>query len=176
MKKQTSRVRIEFNGYWDWISSPRPYDYEIMGKYLFFSTDRQRLIDVATQEILHHRFHKAKVNCRLLGKNTEYVLCLYYKDGSRKHELANRCTRDYPDVKYRYWKSDESTLRGQYSQEFLSKLDVKRRRAFTAPKELVEFRDSKDKIILRQAIATKVRRARKRTTDRKDSSGVSLSS
>jgi hypothetical protein len=164
MTRKTSRVRMEFTGYWHWILSQRPCAYGITGKYLFFSKDQQRLIDIATREIRNHHFHKAKVNSQLLGESKEYVLCLYYKDDSRKHELARRCRIDYPDVKYRYWKSDESTLRGQYSPEFLSRLGVKERRVFTTPKRLLEFHDSKGKTILRQAAGAKVRRTWKRKT------------
>jgi hypothetical protein len=163
-KRHSSRVRIVFGGYWHWILSQRTCAYKITGKYLFYSTDRERLMDVAAREILHHQFHKAKANSKLLGKTREYVLCPYYKDDSRKYELANRCQKDCPDVEYRYWKSDERTLRGEYSQEFLSKLNAKTRLAFTAPKKILEFRDSEGKTILRQAgagTATKVRGARK---------------
>jgi hypothetical protein len=155
-----------FSGYWYWILSLRPYDYKITGKYLFFSIDRERLIEIAKQEILHHQFHKAKVNSELLGKNVEYVLCLYYKDDSRKHELADRCRDEYPDVNYRYWKSDERTLGGEYSPEFLSKLDAESRLAFTAPKQIIEFKDPKGKTILKQALVerrTKTKRAGKRS-------------
>jgi hypothetical protein len=103
---------------------------EIMGKYLLFSSDLVGLIEIAVKEILQHNFHVAKVNSRLLGKSTEYVLCLYYKNDTRKHELAERCKTDYPEVKYRYCKSDESTKKGKYSQEFLNKLDPETRKQF----------------------------------------------
>jgi hypothetical protein len=103
----------------------------ITGKYLLFSTDLPELLEIGGREILEHDFHLAKVNSRLLGDNTEYVLCLYYKDDSRKHELAKRCKTDYPNVKYRYWKSDEATRKGEYSEEFLSKLDSRTRKQFT---------------------------------------------
>jgi hypothetical protein len=58
------------------------------------------------------------------------VLCLYYSDDSRKHELAERNRMEY-HVKYRYWKSDEATLRGEYSSEFLDKLSEEDREHFT---------------------------------------------
>lgn len=116
------------------VEKIRKKDYEaykeITGKYLLFSPDLLGLIKIATQEILEHNFHVAKISSRLLPNSTEYVLCLYYKDDSRKHELANRCKTDYPDVKYRYWKSDESTRRRRYSEEFLSKLDPETRKSF----------------------------------------------
>jgi len=61
---------------------------------------------------------------------TTYVLCLYFKDDSRKHELARRNEQEYK-VKYRYWKSDEDTRKGQYSEEFLNKLSQDNRDYFT---------------------------------------------
>ncbi len=118
------------NGHWNWLSSEEKADYIITGKYLFFSPDRERLVEIAKKEINEHGFHKAKVNRNLLEGRSEYVLCLYYKDDSRKHELAQRNRQEY-GVKYRFWKTDEATLRGQYSEEFLSKLSESDKRRFT---------------------------------------------
>jgi hypothetical protein len=127
---------MTFDGYWIWVlSSDRP-NYKITGKYLFFSVDQDRLLEIAKNEILNHGFHRAKVNSKLLGQNTEYVLCLYYKDDSRKYELAERHKTEYPDVKYRYWKSDEATLKGKYSEEFLDKLSKDEKKYFTSQNSL----------------------------------------
>jgi len=54
----------------------------------------------------------------------DYVLCLYYSDDSRRGELATRVKTDYSTfpVKYRYWKSDDDTRAGRYSEQFLSRL------------------------------------------------------
>lgn len=155
MKKR--KVKIDFDGYWYWISSPKDFSYKITGKYLFFSPNKRRLIEIATREILQHKFHKAKVNSKLIGNTTEYVLCLYYEDDSRKYELADRVKRDYSDVKYRYWKSDQPTLSGQYSQEFLGKLNRDTRRRFTSKKKLIEITDPSGNIILRQVISAEKR-------------------
>ncbi len=128
-------VQEVFGGFWIWVhSSDRP-DYKISGKYLFFSEDRERLLEIAKNEILNHGFHRAKVNSRLLGKSTEHVLCLYYWNDSRKSELAERQKVEYPDIKYRYWKSDEATLKGEYSKEFLGKLSKDQRKYFTSKKK-----------------------------------------
>jgi hypothetical protein len=97
----------------------------------------------------NHGFHHAKVNETLLEGQTEYVLCLYYADDSRKQELAERNKQEY-NVKYRYWKSDSDTLKGKYSKEFLDKLPKDERKYFTARKEIIEFKDRKGKLILRQ--------------------------
>ena len=120
-------VRIISDGYWLWFLSKEKPPYPITGKYLFFSENLDTLKEIALEEIRNNGFHHAKVNLQLVGKNTEHVLCLYYKDDSRKHEFAQK----YQDkVKYRYWKSDEDTLKGKYSEEFLSKLSVDERREF----------------------------------------------
>lgn len=123
-------MKMMFNGYWIWLASEEKPNYEITGKYLFFSSDQDKLIKIATNEIEKHGFHRAKVNKNLLEGQTEHVLCLYYEDDSRKHELAERNKKEY-GVKYRYWKSDEATLRGQYSKEFLEKLSESDRQYFT---------------------------------------------
>ena len=128
-------MKMKFTGYWIWLFSEKKPIYDITGKYLFFSSDKEKLIEIATNEIENHEFHKAKVNNNLLEGQTEHVLCLYYKDDSRKHELAERNIQDY-GVKYRYWKSDEATLKGQYSGEFLEKLNKNERDYFVKPKTL----------------------------------------
>ena len=126
-------MKMMFDGYWIWLLSEGKPNSQITGKYLFFSSDKDKLIEIATNEIEKHGFHRAKVNMNLLKGQTEHVLCLYYKDDSRKTELAERNRREY-DVKYRYWKSDEATLRGLYSKEFLERLEESDRRYFTKPK------------------------------------------
>ena len=126
-------MKMMFNGYWIWLLNEEKPNYEITGKYLFFSSDQAKLIEIATNEIEKYGFHRAKVNMNLLKGQTEHVLCLYYKDDSRKYELAERNKREY-GAKYRYWKSDEATLRGQYSTEFLEKLSKSDRRYLTKDK------------------------------------------
>jgi hypothetical protein len=140
--RSLSRMRREFDGYWIWLFSEEKPDYGITGKYLFFCEDKDRLIEIAQNEIENHGFHEAKVNENLLEGQTEHVLCLYYKDGSRKDELADRNKEKY-GVKYRYWKSDEATLKDQYSREFLDKLGKSDRRYFTKDK-LTKIRTKKE--------------------------------
>ena len=144
-------MRTKVIGYWIWLLSEHKPDYRIKGKYLFFDEDMDKLIEIASNEIEKYGFHKAKVNKYLLQGQTEHVLCLYYKDDSRKHELAERNKQEY-GVKYRYWKSDEATLNGQYSKEFLEKLPASRRKHFTSEKEVIEFEDEKGNVLLRQVL------------------------
>ena len=142
-------MKIELNGYWIWLISENKPDYEITGKYLFFHEYKDKLVEIARNEIDNHGFHRAKVNNNLLEGQTEYVLCLYYQDDSRKQELAQRNNQEY-GVKYRYWKSDEATLKGQYNQEFLSKLPESKRKRFISEKEIIEFKDREGNLIIRQ--------------------------
>jgi hypothetical protein len=151
-------MKSHFDDYWIWLVSEKRPDYEITGKYLFFHDDKDKLIEIARNEIENHGFHEAKVNENLLKGQTEHVLCLYYNDDSRKHELADRNKREY-GVKYRYWKSDQATLKGKYSKEFLDKLPESQRKHFTRQKELIEFRDKRGNVILRQS---RLKRKRKR--------------
>ena len=132
-------MKMASDGFWLYLISEEKPNYEITGKYLFFSPDIDKLIEIANNEIEKYGFHRAKVNMNLLKGQTEHVLCLYYRDDSRKYELAERNKREY-GVKYRYWKSDEATLRGQYSKEFLEKLSKSGRRYFTKLKKATKDR------------------------------------
>jgi len=159
-------MKAKFDGYWLWLLSEEKPNYTITGKYLFFSEDKDKLIGIATSEIENHGFHRAKVNENLLEGQTEHVLCLYYKDDSRKQELAQRNKQEY-EVKYRYWKTDEATLKGQYSKEFLGKLPESERNHFTREKEIIEFKDEKGNVILRQIRSKDKRKKKPPTTCRK---------
>lgn len=123
-------MKIEFDGYWIWLETEEQPNYEITGKYLFFSADKNKLIELAKNEIVSHSFHQAKVNESTIDRNTEHVLCLYYKDDSRSDELATRNEQEYK-VKFRYWKSDEDTQNGKYSKDFLENLSEENKEYFT---------------------------------------------
>jgi hypothetical protein len=147
--KISQRVIRIFDGYWIWLRIEDKLTKIISGKYLFFSENKEKLLEIATNEIEKHEFQMAKVNDKLLKGQTDYVLCLYYGDDSRKQELFDRNKQEY-GVKYRYWKSDADTLRGKYSKEFLDKLPDSEKKHFTSQKELTEFKDRKGKTILKQ--------------------------
>lgn len=99
-------------------------DFGITGKYLFFHKNPEILENIANEEIANNGFDVAKINNELLGNQVEHVLCLYFKDDSRKYELAKKY-QDKNGIKYRYWKSDEDTRKGKYSKEFLDNLRKK---------------------------------------------------
>lgn len=114
--KLVGSLIIEGDG-WERFIKREQLPYEITGKYLFFSPDRNQLVEIAIDELEHGGFHEAKIPLVETNDGPDYVLCLYYKDASRKHELANTY-RNRPGVDYRYWKSDEATEHGEYSAKF----------------------------------------------------------
>lgn len=124
-------VRLSEDEYWTFVSRPISRDdHLIAGKYLLFSSDRERLLTIATDEIERNGFRLAKVSKEAVGG--EHVLCLYYYDDSRKHELASKY-RNVSGLKYRYWKSDADTMAGKYSKEFLEKLPEAERSEWISP-------------------------------------------
>ena len=129
-RKAVNQVTSLCDGYWEWFLSSEPAPYEVTGKYLFFSVDRELLIKIAKEELKEGGFHRAKTHMSdVVPPSGEYVLCLYYKDDSRKRELAAKYQHN-PELKYRYWKSDEDTHAGKYSKEFLDRLSRDERKFF----------------------------------------------
>ncbi|MHA1739399.1 MAG: hypothetical protein ACTSWD_12485 [Candidatus Heimdallarchaeota archaeon] len=118
------------DGYWEYFIHKQKPNYKITGKYLFFCKDREVLRQIAIDEIENNGFHHAKVNIEDKKQGEDYVLCLYYEDDSRKLEMAEKY-KDESEVKYRYWKSDEDTLKGKYSDEFLNQLSPEERKKWT---------------------------------------------
>jgi hypothetical protein len=107
------------DGYWFWGESDIKYNYKIIGKYLFFSDNSDKLLKIMFDEIEKYNFPLAKINHKLTGDHKEYVLCLYYKNELRDNELINRNNSKY-HVKYRSWKSNNDTYNGVYSRKFIN--------------------------------------------------------
>ena len=138
-KEQKGKTRVlstnvigSCDGYWEWFdrSDIQTVPYEITGKYLFFSLKRDLLVEIAINELEHGGFHRAKTHMAgVTPPSGEYVLCLYYKDDSRKHEMAYKYG-NRSELKYRYWKNDADTLSGKYSKQFLNKLPSNEQKVF----------------------------------------------
>lgn len=131
-----NKVRKREDKFWVWYEDEKAIKnspYPITGKYLFFSEDKAALEKIALEEIKNSDFYKAKIPTEEHKKGDEYVLCLYYKDDSRKHELAKKY-KERGNIKYRYWKSNKATLEGEYSEEFLSQLNEKEKKKWTQSK------------------------------------------
>lgn len=136
MAKRVKRpvVKRSTDGHWEWFIKNEWPPYVITGKYLFFSADREVVVRIALDELTTGGFHEAKVPMEGKKLSAEYVLCLYYSDDSRKRELAEKY-RNHRNLSYRYWKSDDATLAGQYSEEFLRRLSPNLKAGFTTPKK-----------------------------------------
>jgi hypothetical protein len=126
------RVQELKRGGWHHLVADGDTPYEITGKYLFFSPSADRLLDIGRREIIEHGFHEAKVSTVPSVAGGDYVLCLYYKDQSRRTELRDRA-KEY-GVQYRWWKSNADTAASHYSEQFLKALspEEKKRRSETA--------------------------------------------
>lgn len=125
-------IRID-DEHWHYYIRNSKKEPEITGKYLFFSEHKEELDRVAIEELENGGFSHAKINTDEHKKGKDYILCLYYGDDSRKFELAEKY-KDNNKIQYRYWKSDEATLKGIYSTQFLETL---------SPEEREEWRKSR---------------------------------
>lgn len=91
------------------------------GKYLFFSPVARLLENIVLQEFENRPFNRAKIVAEP-SKKDDYVLCLYSGDNRYARELRDDYS-NVPGLKYRSFKFDSDTAAGNYSEEFLSKLD-----------------------------------------------------
>ena len=95
-------------------------DLGLSGKYLFFHTNPEVLEKIAIDEIENNGFDVAKISAEL-GKQPDYVLCLYSQNDSRKDELAEKY-QGKNGIEYKYWKSEEDTRKRKYSKQYLDNL------------------------------------------------------
>ena len=102
-----------------------------LGKYQFFSDYRGKLIEIGNKILTEFNLFSAKVSkTKKEGTNGfGYVLCVY--DYKPKYKYEMKKYSDEISIKYRYWKSDEDTLKGSYSEQFLEKLSPEEREEWT---------------------------------------------
>ena len=82
-----------------------------VGKYLFFSHSKEELIKICETILKEYNLSHGKVPFENTTK--EYVLCIYDVKNRFSKELSNFST---DTIKYRFWKSDNATMRGVYSK------------------------------------------------------------
>ena len=82
-----------------------------VGKYLFFSYNKQELINLCETILKEYNLSHGKVPFE--DSSSEYVLCVYDVRNRFANELSKFQT---PTIKYRFWKSDSATMRGVYSK------------------------------------------------------------
>lgn len=118
---------VEYNKYW-W-SRVRNNDSgicEITWKYLFFS-DNKSLLKKLGEEIL---YNESLPLCKVPESDTRsnskwfwFVLCVYSNNDSLKNILMSKYwSRE--TIKYRYWKSNESTSEWKYSKEYKKSITI----------------------------------------------------
>jgi hypothetical protein len=95
----------EFTGTeWTVLCSSQPPAYDVTGMFLLWSSDRQRLLEIARAEIASGAFHEARLNVTPGTRPPEHVLCLYAPDGRQRAELARRVRDSGGGITYLYWK------------------------------------------------------------------------
>jgi len=82
------------------------------GKYLFFSDDKNELIDLAKEILKKFNLFVSKVSkeCR-----KGFVLCIYDFKSRYKNDL-NKYSNS--SIRYRFWKSNKDTINNKYSKEY----------------------------------------------------------
>lgn len=81
-----------------------------VGKYLFFSYNKQELITLCEKILKEYNLSHGKVPQEYTSN--EYVLCVYDVKNRYSKELSKFATHT---IKYRYWKPDAKTMQGIYS-------------------------------------------------------------
>ena len=108
------RVWSVEHGWWVWVVRGRQDAAEVTGKYLFFHPDRDVLINLACDVLEEFDLHTAKVPIGRVGD--DLVMCVYDVGPRFVWEMKKYDGRE--GAKYRFWKSDEATRRGEYSEGF----------------------------------------------------------
>lgn len=96
------------------------YMPNILGKYLFFSDNKNELIKLANELLVKYNLYTAKVpssNIPNKSKGFGFVLCLYDKDDLLKQELKRF---ESETISYRFFKSDNDTRANKYSTQYLT--------------------------------------------------------
>lgn len=83
------------------------------GKYLFFSKNKKKLLSLGKKLLLEFGLYTAKVSNQ--PRNGSYVLCVYdymnrFCDEMKAYEVKKGLLKT--EVYFRYWKSDEKTIKG----------------------------------------------------------------
>lgn len=87
------------------------------GKYLFFAPDDPRVLeDIMLEQFQMRPFRSAKLPT-IPGKREDWVLCLYQDDNRYWYDLRE-AYHNPPRVRFRGFKTDAATRRGEYSEQF----------------------------------------------------------
>ena len=101
------------------IELNRP-NHGTIGKYLFFSDNKDELLTLGKELLVKYNLYNAKVPMSDTPNKSVgfgFVLCVY--DSEPRFKTEFRQYGDNKRINYRYWKSDSDTLSGSYSKEYL---------------------------------------------------------
>ena len=106
---------------WFWIKNNNSNQIrnEIIGKYLFFSDNKNELIRLAENILEKYNLLVAKTPSSGTPNNSKgfgFVLCVYDTENRYCNELKKLETNT---ISFRYWKSDNATRAGKYSKQFI---------------------------------------------------------
>lgn len=101
-----------------------------MGKYQFFSDDKETLIQLAKEILIKYKLFNAKVPLSNTPRKTNkgFGFGLFIYDSKPKFKIELRNYSDEKNIRYRYWKSDDDTLKGKYSSKFIESLSPAERK------------------------------------------------
>lgn len=94
---------------------------DIKGKYLFFWSDKEYLISLGKRIMEEFSLPMMKVPKGDEPNDSpgfEFVLCVYDISDRYKHDIISYLMENNIPVKYRYYKSNEDTIRKNYSKQF----------------------------------------------------------
>jgi len=107
---------------WFWIKNNEETQNrnDITGKYLFFSDDKNELINLAKIVLKKYSLLIAKtpsIDTPNNSKGFGFVLCIYDTENRYCNDLKKLET---DTISFRYWKSDNATRAGNYSKQFIA--------------------------------------------------------
>lgn len=122
-KKHKKMIRTTTLGGWIWIHKEDlmvlRFFTNIKGKYLFFSEERGKLIELGKKLLEKFNLHLARVPDDKNKVGNKWVLCVYDESPRFEKEMTKYQTKG---IFYSKWKSDEDTKKGKYSKKHLEEL------------------------------------------------------
>lgn len=122
-KSKTEQIGTKEAYGWIWLFNKKiknPKSEAITGKYLFFSNNKEKLIKLAKIILIKFNLYKAKVPQSDKPIGNDFVLCVYDKEPRFKDQM--KMYADEINIRYRWWKSNEDTIKGKYSKKYLEVL------------------------------------------------------
>lgn len=87
------------------------------GKYLLFTPDKARVLeDIVLEEFQQRPYKQAKLPTTV-AKKEDWVLCLYQPDNRYWYDVRD-AHQNEPTVRFRGFKTNAATKRGEYSERF----------------------------------------------------------